>query len=97
MWLHCNEAYHSQPETQNAIRQLSNINHEIQQQWSIRTQGLPQADTKRFHHIKLAQLLKKNLHYKQTWLSQVTAARQSHHLEDDPSRPTVRKQGKPSK
>ena len=97
MWLHRNEAYHSQPETQNTIQQLSNINHEIRRQWSIGTQGLPQADTKHFHHIKLAQLLWKNLHYKQTWLSQVTAARQSHHLEDDPSRPTVRKQGNPSK
>ena len=60
MWLHRNEAHNSQPETQNTIQQLSQINQEIRRQWAIGTWGLPRADTKHFHHIKLAQLLKKD-------------------------------------
>ena len=32
LWLHCNEAYHSNPKTQNQIQELSKINREIRRQ-----------------------------------------------------------------
>ena len=86
LWLHRNEAYHSDPKIQNQIHQLSRINREIRRQWAIGTHGLPQADRHHFTHIKLAQLLKKTLHYKQTWLQAVTQARQSKHQTDAPFR-----------
>ena len=85
LWLHRNEAYHSNPITQNQIQQLSKINREIRRQWAIGLHGIPHADKHHFTHTKLAQLLKKTLHYKQTWLQAVTQARKSTHQMDESS------------
>ena len=82
LWLHRNEAYHSNPITQNQIQQLSKINREIRRQWAIGLHGIPHADKHHFTHTKLAQLLKKTLHYKQTWLQ---AATKSTHQTDESS------------
>ena len=95
MWLHCNEAYHSDSIKQNKIQQLTKLNQEIRRQWAIGKQGLPPADKHHFQHTKLAQLLKKQLHYKQQWLQSVVLARQSRHQLEQPQRPKkVRKRGK---
>ena len=77
LWLHQNKAYHSNPITQNQIQQLSKINQEIRCQWAIGLHGIPHADKHHFTHTKLAQLLKKTLHYKQTWLQAVTHSRKN--------------------
>ena len=95
LWLQRNKAYHSNPTTQNKIQLLSKINQEIRRQWAIGSHGIPKADKHQFTRIKLAQLLRKQLHYKQQWLYSVTQARQSKHQTDEPSRPKkVCKHGK---
>ena len=79
----------------NEIQQLTKINQEIRRQWAIGPQGLPPADKHHFQHTKLAQLLKKQLHYKQQWLHSVVLAIQSRHQLEQPQRPKkVRKRGK---
>ena len=87
LWIHRNEAYHSDPATQNQIQQLRNLNQEIRRQSAIGLHGIPPADRRHFTYIKLAQLLKKQLHYKQQWLHGVTQARQSSHQTEQTSQP----------
>ena len=84
LWLQCNEAYHSDPTTENKIQLLSKINQEIRRQWAIGSHGIPKVDKHHFTHIKLAQLLREQLHYKQQWLYSVTQVRQSKHQTDEP-------------
>ena len=54
LWLHHNEAYYSDPEIQNKIQQLSNLNQEIRRQWATGHHGLPQTDHRHFTHMCLA-------------------------------------------
>ena len=83
MWLHRNEWLHSNPEVQDKQHKIQEINQEIRRQWNIGTQGLHNADKIHFINITRAQLLKKNRHYKQTWLDRVTHARTAKHVEGD--------------
>ena len=83
MWLHRNEWLHSNPEVQDKQHKIQEINQEIRRQWNIGTQGLHDADKIHFKNITRAQLLKKNRHYKQTWLDRVTRARTAKHVEED--------------
>ena len=58
MWLHRNEAYHSNEQVQNTIQQLQQIDNEIPRQWTIGTQGLDNTDKLHFRNQTLAQLLR---------------------------------------
>ena len=85
MWLHRNEAYHSNQQTQNTINEIQQIDREIHRQWTLGTQGLNDADKIHFKDKTLAQLLCKTRHYKQTWLQQVQLSRQSKHESEESS------------
>ena len=88
LWLHRNEAYHSNKQVQNTIQQLQQIDNEIRRQWTIGTQGLDNTDKLHFQNQTLAQLLRKTRHYKQTWLQQVQLARTSKHESEESSTDT---------
>ena len=88
MWLHRNEAFHSNEQTHDIIQQLQKIDNEIRRQWTISTQGLDNADKLHFQNQTLAQLLRKTRHYKQTWLQWVKLAQTSKHESEESSTDT---------
>ena len=88
MWLHRNDAFHSNQRTQDTVQQLHQIDTKIQRQRSIGTQGLDDADKLHFKNRTLARILRKTRHYKQTWIQQVQLARQSKHVSEDSSTDT---------
>ena len=88
MWLHRNEAYHSNQQTQNTVQENQQIDQEIHRQWTLGTQGINDADKIDFKDKTLAQLLCKTRHYKHTWLQRVELSQQSKHESEESSSDT---------
>ena len=83
MWLHRNEAFHSNKNIQDKLHKIHLIDQEIRQQWNIGPHDLNPADRIHFQNITLAQLLRKTRHYKQTWLQRVNSTRTAIHTEEE--------------
>ena len=80
LWLHRNEVLHEGNKSH--LIDQADLDNKLREQWHLGPEDLHPTDQSLFHNLTIEDLLVKNRHFQQSWLSQVLLARDVAELAD---------------